>query len=266
MEKLKENNIIKAIGIAVIYWVIYKIVGNAINSTITSDNTYFLQVIIYFIMLLFLYIVLKLVKKTEILKEKGNGIKYGMQVGRFMFVLSIIVLISSLITGIGNEEANFSLSRSFWFILSVIGTGLTEEILCRGINQNIICDQLGRKSRQTIIKGILISSVIFGALHLGNIFAGVSIKGAIVQAIYSIFIGFYFGAIYTRTKNIWSVSLLHALLDCSSLIDAGVFGLSTTTEIMSGGSLPTVLFSLIYLFLGLYILRDKKADEFVEIE
>ena len=107
MEKLKENNIIKAIGIAVIYWVIYKIVGNAINSTITSDNTYFLQVIIYFIMLLFLYIVLKLVKKTEILKEKGNGIKYGMQVGRFMFVLSIIVLISSLITGIGNEEANF---------------------------------------------------------------------------------------------------------------------------------------------------------------
>lgn len=103
-------------------------------------------------------------------------------------------------------------------------------------------------------------------MHLGNIFAGVSIKGAIVQAIYSIFIGFYFGAIYTRTKNIWSVSLLHALLDCSSLIDAGVFGLSTTTEIMSGGSLPTVLFSLIYLFLGLYILRDKKADEFVEIE
>ncbi len=266
MEKLKENNIIKAIGIAVIYWVIYKIVGNAINSTITSDNTYFLQVIIYVIMLLFLYIVLKLVKKTEILKEKGNGINYGMQVGRFMFVLSIIVLISSLITGIGKEEANFSLSRSFWFILSVIGTGLTEEILCRGINQNIICDQLGRKSRKTIMKGILISSVIFGALHLGNIFAGVSIKGAIIQAIYSIFIGFYFGTIYARTKNIWSVSLLHALLDCSSLIDAGVFGLSTTTEIMSGGSLPTVLFSLIYLFLGLYILRDKKADEFVEIE
>lgn len=260
MEKLKENNILKAVVIAIIYWIIYQIVGKAIN----IENEYFHDVIVYAIMLLFLYVVLKIVKKDSILKEKGKGIKYGIQIGKFMFILSLIVLISSLISGFGNEEANFSLSRSFWFILSFIGTGLTEEILCRGINQNIICDQLGRNNRKSVIKGILISSAIFGGLHLFNIFGGVSIKGSIIQAIYSTFIGFYWGAIYARTKNIWSVCFLHALLDCSSLIDIGMFDLGTVTETMSSGSIATMAFSLIYLFLGLYILRNQKSDEFLE--
>lgn len=183
-----------------------------------------------------------------------------------MFIFSLIVLVLNFFNGMGNEEANFSLSRTFWFILSYIGTGLTEEILCRGIIQNIICDQLGRKNRKSIIVGILLSSVIFGVMHLGNLFADVSIQGVIVQAIYATFIGFYFGAIYARTKNIYSVSILHALLDTSSLFDAGVFGVGSTVENISDGSIATVLFSLVYLALGLYILRSAKADEFVEDE
>lgn len=270
MEKIKGNNIIKAIIIAISFWIVYKIAGEIISSLfaskITADNAYFFQVLVYVIVLIYLFIILKLVKKDKILKEKGRGINYGIKVGRFMFIFSLIVLVSNFFTGMENEEANFSLSRTFWFILSYIGTGLTEEILCRGIIQNIICDQLGRKNRKSIIVGILLSSVIFGIMHFGNLFADVSLQGVIVQAIYATFIGFYFGAIYARTKNIYSVSILHALLDTSSLFDTGVFGVGSIVKNISDGSIATVLFSLVYLALGLYILRSAKADEFVENE
>ena len=80
MEKIKGNNIIKAIIIAISFWIVYKIAGEVISSLfaskITADNVYFLQVLVYVIVLLYLFIILKLVKKDKILKEKGRGINY----------------------------------------------------------------------------------------------------------------------------------------------------------------------------------------------
>ena len=100
----------------------------------------------------------------------------------------------------------------FQGILVLLGIGIREEILYRGVISNAIARKYGSTTKGLWITA-LSSGAMFGAMHLSNAFYGVSFAGALTQAIGCVAGGILYCAIYLRGGSIWVVALLHSLKD-----------------------------------------------------
>lgn len=99
-----------------------------------------------------------------------------------------------------------------WAIYTIaIITGIIEEIFFRGflLHQFMTHD----KAKE----GLLITSIIFGAMHYSN-------EGSIIAPIILSFVGFAFGFVYLRTKNIWASISAHIIYNSLILIMAYFLG------------------------------------------
>lgn len=113
---------------------------------------------------------------------------------------------------------------SYWvmFILECLAIGLFEEFAFRGVIFLMLAEK-----RHTTRKGLFISlmltSAIFGAVHLVNLFAGAGIGGVILQIGYSFLIGAMCSVVLLKTRNIWLCVLLHAVYDFGGKIIPTLF-------------------------------------------
>lgn len=95
--------------------------------------------------------------------------------------------------------------------------GLFEEFAFRGVVFLGVLEKR-RQNTKSLFISILISSAIFGAIHLVNLFT--SSPGAVfLQIGYSFLIGAMCSIVLIRTSNIWLCVLIHGIYDfCGSLI------------------------------------------------
>lgn len=112
----------------------------------------------------------------------------------------------------------------YWimFVLECLAIGLFEELAFRGVIFLMLAEK-----RHTTRKGLFISlmltSAIFGAVHLVNLFAGAGIGGVILQIGYSFLIGAMCSVVLLKTRNIWLCVLLHAVYDFGGKIIPTLF-------------------------------------------
>lgn len=125
--------------------------------------------------------------------------------------------------------------------------GVAEEFLCRGWLLNEFLERYG-DSKKGVWYSIIISGIIFGLFHLGNISSfGQDIPETISQVVSAAGTGIFLGLIYYKTKNIWSVIFLHGFWDFSlSLND--IIPVKSVTESFSTLS----IFSLIFIVLSVF--------------
>ena len=264
----KISKIIQAILIIVSYLVIYSGIGKLFKhfSLVKSDQ-YILQIIAYIIMTIFLLVILTLIKKKNILKFEKKSFFKTFLIGGFVSFLIIFAFISGVKTGIDSGNKILPLYKIIPFCISIIvGTGFTEELLCRGIVQNLMFDAFGKKTKKGICLSIIISSLLFGSAHFINYFTiKASFEGVLTQVIVATVIGLYFGAIYARCKNIWGVALIHGLFDFVQMMDEGIWGIGSATATISSYKLSTVTFPImLYTFLFIFLLRKEKIKECME--
>ena len=112
---------------------------------------------------------------------------------------------------------------------------------------------------------MLWSSVIFGVLHIGNIFSGHGVVSTLIQVFYSTILGIVFAAVYIRTQNLWSIAIIHGIVDFSGGIE-GIYQMPQAIPEVSAGGGSMNLLSLIVLMSvlviglawGIFLLRKKK--------
>ncbi len=104
------------------------------------------------------------------------------------------------------------------FALECIAIGLFEEAAFRGVILLMFAERRYR-TRGGLLVSILLTSAVFGLVHLVNVLAGAGI-GAVMQQIgYSFLIGAMCSVVLLKTRNIWLCVLLHAIYDfCGSLV------------------------------------------------
>lgn len=128
-----------------------------------------------------------------------------------LFLLVLLELLFVLYETIFiNKSCNFY--EIFGLLCYCLIIGLTEEFICRKWIQDELIAKYG-DTHKKIILYIFVSSVLFGLMHLINLFYGQSFTSTLVQVIQNIFWGMAIGAIYYKTKNIWSVVLIHGITD-----------------------------------------------------
>lgn len=116
------------------------------------------------------------------------------------------------------------ISTSAWkialYAFQCLCVGLFEELAFRGCIFLFALDG-HRKSTFDLFLAIVISSAIFGAVHLVNVFAGASIGSVILQIGYSFLIGGMCSVVLMKTGCIWHCVLIHAVYNfCGGVVPA----------------------------------------------
>ena len=124
-----------------------------------------------------------------------------------------------------------------WFALECLAIGLFEELAFRGVIFLMLAEKR-HKTRKGLFWSLILTSAVFGAVHLLNVLMGAGLGGVILQIGYSFLIGAMCAVVLLKTQNIWLCVFLHAVYDfCGNLLPT-----------LGGGSwwdTPTVIFTAI---------------------
>lgn len=124
-----------------------------------------------------------------------------------------------------------------WFAAECLSIGLFEELAFRGVILLSLAEDR-RKTRLDLFVCIILSSAVFGAVHLANLLAGAGAGAVLRQIGYSFLIGAMCSVVLYRTRNIWLCVLLHAVYDFSG-------SLMPTLGAGRWWDTPTVVFTVI---------------------
>ena len=157
-------------------------------------------------------------------------------------------------------------------ILLLIGIGIREEVIYRGIVVNLYADKhFG--SRKGLLYTAVSSSFFFGIIHMGNLLAGIRLESVLVQVLVAWAMGMVDCAIYLRSGSIWGMVILHMMVDGFSMFDGLFYQSAAVAAEAASSSAADVINSLgiINLIpivwsipLALFLLRKKKAQEIID--
>lgn len=185
-------------------------------------------------------IVMLLFKNSYVFTQKHEKISKGLFYGLFYIVVAVLftLLFGVLQGGFSNVFTIINLALGCFFV------GVAEEFLCRGWLLNEFLERFG-DSKKGIWYSIIISGFIFGLIHLSNIYgAGQDVPTTIMQVISAAATGIFLGLIYYKTKNIWSVIILHGFWDFSLYL-SNIAPVSSTTEMTRSFSIITMILMLV---------------------
>jgi membrane protease YdiL (CAAX protease family) len=147
-------------------------------------------------------------------------------------------------------------SITLFIIANTALVGWSEEVMFRGVWLRGLHRSFG------IWVAIIGSSLIFGAIHLLNVFLTGDLHGAVLQAAAAFLSGVFLAAVRLRTGSLWTGIVLHGLWDAGTfLVAAG----GAATEALSAapaamGEYGVVILSLPLFLLGLFFLRHAARD------
>ena len=202
-------------------------------------------------------IVLLLFKNSYVFTQDKKRFRTGLFYGLFYIIFSCgMILLGVFLGSFNSVHAVFNLALGCFFI------GVCEEFLCRGWLLNEFLEQFG-KTKKGVWYSIIISGLLFGLMHVGNILGGQDVIATIIQTVGAAATGIVFGVIYYKTKNIWSVIFLHGLWDFATFMSklAPIESMAeTTTSINIIGMVLTLLMAVAELLVIIPHLKDVDAE------
>lgn len=141
-------------------------------------------------------------------------------------------------------------------LVTALGAGFVEEYICRGILLQIAFKD-GLHSYKNVLQAALISSLVFGLAHLGNLRTQ-ALDVTLFQVYYAMAIGLYFAAVVIRTRSLWWTIFIHFMIDFASMLATA--GVDSTSK-------PTLIPILIWLsviIIALILIRPKQIQRLMD--
>lgn len=177
---------------------------------------------------------------------------------RVLWFPSIYLLLFALGIGFTGMPA---VSIVCFVVINTLMVGMSEEIMFRGVLFRAF------EKAMPIWPAILLTSLLFGAVHALNGFITGDFGTAMVQSIAAAMSGLVFMAILLRTGSIWPAIIYHFLWDCLIFlmsVGANAGEVEAGAEVSSGGTvLAPILLNLPNMICALILLRriDKGGRE-----
>ncbi|MDI6452983.1 CPBP family intramembrane glutamic endopeptidase [Peloplasma aerotolerans] len=145
--------------------------------------------------------------------------------------------------------------RVFLFFIESLSVGFFEEIIFRGMILVYLLNKL-KDEKNGVMKSIILSSVIFGFIHVINIFNGASVNSTMLQIGYSFLVGMMWAVLFIKTGNLWLTMLLHATFNFFGQV---MFYLGTVDgRYDQFTTVITIIIALLAAFHTLWIFRQIK--------
>ncbi|HQR70152.1 MAG TPA: CPBP family intramembrane metalloprotease [Burkholderiaceae bacterium] len=141
-------------------------------------------------------------------------------------------------------------------IMNTMLVGLSEEWMFRGVLFQ------GLRSRLALWPAILLTSALFGAVHVMNVVTTGQLGEAVVQAVAAFMSGMVMIALLIRTGSIWVPIVYHALWDFGTfVVSVGSAASGPPIDVTQGWNwtLPMLMVLPNFLF-ALFLLRGVRND------
>lgn len=228
---------------------------------IVNFNKYGEQMYFEIAVSLTILIVILLSGNIYIFKCKKEKLSTSLKKGWPLYIIMAFTTLPSVIISI--LEHGIKIDNLITLTIYCAAIGIYEELLCRGWLQNEFIERFG-SNKKGVIKSIVISSFIFGLMHITNLSIQSPLE-TLTQIINAIAMGMVLGSIYYKTQNIWSVIILHAVwdysilfLDHTLLMDCIYVGSPSINYILTS-SLTTILLSVYYIISSIIIMRSENT-------
>lgn len=175
-----------------------------------------------------------------------------------VIVYSVAMLIYQLI------RYNFYWDGSLSNAVQAMAAGFGEEAMFRAA---LIPIAMGFfKSEKRVWYVPVITGVIFGCSHLGNVAAGASVVNGIVQAVVTALVGVYYGALFVATGSTIPGIVMHSIYDFICFAgDPSLTGGIMTDTIPASEIVFNLIPSLALMAAGIMILKKLGAPEVLKI-
>jgi membrane protease YdiL (CAAX protease family) len=168
-------------------------------------------------------------------------------------LLLLIPSALAVLTGIGIiEKPDFH--HLGWKLLGNLMIGVLEEGALRGLVLVALVRAWGKTSAG-LIRAIVVSSAVFGVLHLVNLFNKPVIQ-TLLQVVFATFIGIGFAGVFLRTKALLALMFIHGLIDLGGVLQQGSDKPGTVAS-----ALVACAVTFPFALLGVWLLRRGSADE-----
>ncbi len=135
------------------------------------------------------------------------------------------------------------------FLLVSLLVGFAEESYFRGLMLHAIAAKNG------VWQAAIVTSVLFGSLHVFNILAGSNPQYVMQQMAFAVALGFMYAALVLRTGVIWPVILTHAATDFAAFLALGQL---IQTQSPGGLSPLSVITWLAFIGYGVIVLVRRR--------
>ncbi|TVZ56668.1 hypothetical protein OD91_1964 [Lutibacter sp. Hel_I_33_5] len=190
-------------------------------------------------------------KKLDLIDVGGLSDRKPQKLVLIIFPLAFLVVLNVLFLDTIPNFTTLNISLLAIYCLSI---GISEELSIRSVLLPLISKYFGN-DRKAQIKAVLISSLIFGLLHLIKFDKG--LYGEISQVFFATFIGLMFGYLLLVIKRIYPLIIIHAIIDFAAKLDAinkpvkkFVYDLMDLES-----AILTIVLTLPCLIYGIYILK-----------
>jgi len=187
---------------------------------------------------------------------------------KYLNLIPIYLFIIGIVSVCSYDFSLIAFPNLILLFFGCLMVGFAEEYLFRGLLQALFLKKYA-SHKNGIFISILFSSVFFGAFHLLNLTKNDNTGQVLIQVLYAMFIGFFFGVLVLKTNKLIPVAITHGLINFFFSL-AFLPALKTVQDSVDDTvSIAPILLTLPLLIIGLLIYRklDKKEIfEKLEIE
>ena len=224
------------------------LVGKITLYELSASIVYILPLIVVMIFLIFTGFYKKIFEERLEIKSVFLNGWYVLFAGVLLFGFSYMGL---------TKERSPSTQDFLLFIISCLCTATFEELLFRAVIQNTLIEGF-KNSKKSVWSAIIVSSIIFGIVHIGNLLANHNLViMTLSQIIYAFALGIILGTTYYITKNIFSTIFLHAVFNIlGSFSVLYMLPKSESADI----TIVAALLQIIVILPSIYIARKKYKE------
>lgn len=195
--------------------------------------------------------ILKIYTLAGLSKQFPWRFKYLNLIPIYLFIIGILGVYS-------RDFSLIALTNMMLLLIACLMVGFAEEYLFRGLLQSIFLKKYGSRING-IFMSILLTSMFFGFFHLINLANNDNVGQVLVQVVFAIFIGFFFGVLLLKTNKLIPIAITHGLINFFFSL-----GLLPGIKTLQDEATDTVSIAPVILFLPLFIiglLIYKKLDK-----
>ncbi len=143
-------------------------------------------------------------------------------------------------------------------VLTTLAVGFGEEATFRGV-------VLRTLAPHGLMRAAVISSILFGSMHLVNIATGNGVGNVLFQVAYTMLIGFVFAAVALVTGAIWPLIFIHFAMDLVNVLQTSTSSTGTSSGVdITSGLINVGLFALFALY-GYWLLHRHLGEASAQV-